>query len=486
MIADIVSIAQKRGEIETHASGNGHHVAPIFLAQGNKAHDLNSFPLTDAGNGEAFAMLYGDRVRYDHTRAKWLVWDSPIWRLDCDGELQRFAVMTARERLAASARIDDEKMRGSAARWALQSESLFRRRAMLESAAILKPIADAGTWDTNDWLIGCANGVFDLRAGRMIQADPAQRITRSTRIAFDALAECPRWDLFLEEVFASPELIEFIKRAVGYSLTGDISEQIVFILYGLGANGKSVFLSVLRDLLGDYAANTPFQTFEAMERGGSTNDVAALAGMRLVTSSETRESSKLNEARLKSITGGDPITARFLFREYFTFQPKLKLWLAVNHKPKVSDDTYGFWRRVRLIPFTRTFDASTADPHLIDTLRDELPGIFRWAVEGCIDWQNRGLQAPQVVTQATDAYRNEQDAIGQFIADKCIISDKARGAASDLWESFNQWRTENDADPLTQTAFGRRLTERGFSKTREMGARGVTQTFYKGIGLLAT
>lgn len=447
--------------------------------------DLNKFARTDAGNGEAFAALYGHTVRYDHTRAKWLYWQSPIWRLDSDGELQRLAVRTARARLEAATRVDDTKTRESTVRWAMQSESMFRRRAMLESAAILKPLADAGEWDTDDWLLGCENGVLDLRAGRMIPADPMQRITRRVPIAFDPLATCPRWDTFLAEVFESSELIEFIRRAVGYSMTGDTSEQVVFILYGLGANGKSVFLSILRELLGDYAANTPFQTFEAMERGNSTNDVAALAGMRLVTSSETRESAKLNEARLKSITGGDPITARFLFREYFTFHPKMKLWLAVNHKPKVSDGTFGFWRRVRLIPFTRTFDAQTADPHLLESLKKELPGIFRWGIEGCTDWQNRGLQPPQVVKKATEDYRNEQDAVGLFIAEKCIISDKASATASDLWESFNKWRADDDGiEPLTQTAFGTRLKERGFSTTRKTNAEGVKQTIYKGIGLI--
>lgn len=443
---------------------------------------LAELPLTDAGNGEAFALLFEDRVRYDHRRRKWLIWESPLWREDSDGEVQRLAIECARARLRAAADIDDQKERARVAHWALQSEGLFRRRAMLESASILKPIADAGAWDTDPWLIGCENGVLDLRHGVLVDGDPSQRITRSTGIRFDSLAECPRWDAFLTEVFESDDLIEYVKRAVGYSLSGDVSEQVLFLLHGLGANGKSVFLAILRALLGSYSTNTPFTTFEWIDRNGATNDLAALAGMRLVTSSETRESTKLNEARVKAMTGGDSLTARFLFGEFFTFEPQAKIWIAVNHKPAVSDDTHGFWRRVRLIPFNRQFGPETADSHLVDKLQQELPGILRWALEGCLDWQNRGLQPPDIVTQATAEYRAEQDSVSTFLSEVCVVDSNAQVAAQDLFDAFTAWCVKRKEAAMTQTAFGRRMTDRGYEKDRK-SVHGIQATVYLGIGL---
>jgi putative DNA primase/helicase len=359
---------------------------------------LTDYAKTDAGNAELFTQLYGDRVRFDRRRRRWLLWGEHHWRTDTDGAIYRMAVEAVRQRYHAATALEDQDERQRQARFAIGSENRQRLEAMLSLAQSQIPISDAGEgWDADGWLLGVANGVIDLRSGNLMPGRPSQRITNFVPVNFDPEASCPRWLRFLDEIFGGDvALIDFIAKAVGHSLTGDISEQCVFICHGSGANGKSVFLSVLRGLAGAYVYNAPFATFELSNRNSIPNDLAALAGARLVTSSETNDGSRLNEARFKALSGGDPITARFLNAEFFTFVPEAKFWLAVNHRPRVEDLSHGFWRRVRLVPFTRTFDADQ-DKGLPAKLLRELPGILSWAVNGCLAWQREGLDAPPAV-----------------------------------------------------------------------------------------
>ena len=185
------------------------------------------------------------------------------------------------------------------------------------------------------------------------------------------------------------------------------------------------------------------------------------------------------------MTGGDPITARFLYSEFFTFQPKAKLWLAVNHKPRVSDDSYGFWRRVRLIPFTRTFGPDIADQRLAEKLRAELPGILTWAVLGCLDWQRDGLKPPEIVTTATEQYRQESDPLARFLEERCILQANKQASAGDLYRAYKDWAGDNGEREINSNAFGRRLGERGLSKKLERDASGKQKVVYSGIGIVA-
>jgi putative DNA primase/helicase len=448
--------------------------------------ELASLPLTDAGNGEAFAFLFGESVRYDYRRKRWLWWDAPRWCEDDDGRIQRLALEAARQRQAASAmHVEDKDERRRAVDWAAGSESGYRRNAMLEATRSILPIADAGeNWDPDPWLLACKNGVVDLTTGALREGRPDDRLTLTTHLAFNPDAPAERWQAFLREVFPNSAVIDFVWRAVGYSLTGDTSAQVLFICHGRGANGKSVFLSTLRRILGTYAANTPFTTFEHADRnGGIPNDVAALAGKRLVTAGETRESARLNEERIKALTGGDPITARFLHAEFFTFLPRLKLWLAVNHRPRVGDDSYGFWRRIRLVPFTRTFDREGQDPRLGEVLNREAGGILAWAIRGCLEWQQRGLEPPDAIKAATEEYQSENDPLVNFMTECCIVEADARCAAGDLYRAYVAHCDEyGDKRPLSAQAFRRRLADRGFTRDRTGGGGKVA---YAGIGLLA-
>lgn len=334
---------------------------------------------------------------------------------------------------------------------------------MLAQAQSEPPIGDAGDqWNRDRWLTGVANGVLDLRTGTLRQGLPSDGITMHVSVAFDPDASCPRWLRFLDEVFRGDhELIEFIQRAVGYSLTGITSEQCMFLCYGKGANGKSVLLAVLRAIAGGYAYNAPFSLFEIHGRSAIPNDLAALVGRRLVTSSETNEGTRLNEARVKALTGCDPITARFLHGEFFTFDPVAQYWLAVNHKPTVADDSHGFWRRVRLIPFVRQFSDEEADQHLVAVLLAELPGILRWAVAGTVAWQEGGLGTPPAVRQATDSYRQESDPLAAFIDQCCIEGDGFSVGSSQAYKAYKAWAHDqgmSDREILTSTLFGSRMS----------------------------
>lgn len=441
-------------------------------------------PLTDAGNGEYFARMYGDRVRYDHRRRRWLMWDRHRWSDDADGEIRRLAKLAVRHRLLSTTKIEDLTRRGQAAKFAIQSEHRQRLDALLAQAQTEPPITDAGKhWDRDPLLFGAQNGILDLRTGRLRDGRPEDRITLHTAIGFDAKAACPRWLRFLDEVFgADVELIDFIQRAVGYSLTGLTTEQCLFLCYGTGANGKSVFLRVLRMLAGLHAFNAPFSLFEMHSRSAIPNDLAALVNRRLVTSSETNEGTRLNEARVKALTGCDPITARFMRAEFFTFEPVAKYWLAVNHKPSVADDSHGFWRRVRLIPFTRRFSGPAADQSLTDTLQTELPGILAWAVRGALAWQERGLPAPAAVHAATETYRLESDPLAAFIDGRCVVAEGVSVASSQAFKAYLAWGGEQgmrERELLTSTLFGKRMSERFEKKHASSGNR------YLGVGLLS-
>ncbi|MBM3189619.1 MAG: hypothetical protein FJZ90_12955, partial [Chloroflexi bacterium] len=365
---------------------------------------LNSLSPTDAGEAEALAIIFGDKLRYDHTSRHWLCWDGVRWKRDEDGEPERLALETARARLAAAAMCGDADQRQRLASWALSCESSYRRKATLEAAESLRPLATTSAqYDTDPWLLACANGVVDLRTGELRPGRPSDMLTKTTGVVYEAGATCERWLRFLEEVFArdktdedkpdeQQELVDYIQRAVGYSLTGNTSEQCFFLCHGDGNNGKSVFLETLRSILGEYAQNTAFATFEDQGKGGRSvpNDLASLHGARLITASEVADNKRLNEARIKSLTGQDPVTARFLFSEFFTFRPAFKLWLAANHKPQIRETTRAIWRRVRLVPFLQHFEPDQ-EPGLLDTLKAEAPGILAWAIAGCLEWQNKRL-----------------------------------------------------------------------------------------------
>jgi putative DNA primase/helicase len=346
----------------------------------------------------------------------------------------------------------------------------------------MEPLADSGDgWDANPDLFAVKNGVLDLRTSELLITSPDQKITKITNVPYISDAPAPRWLRFLIEIFNNDlELIHYIQLAVGLSLTGHTFEQVLFICYGRGGNGKSKLLALLRLICGDYAFNAPFSTFELYQRQGIPQDLAVLEGHRLITASETTENARLNEGRLKALTGEDAMTARYLFGREFTFIPIGKIWLAVNHRPRVKDDSFGFWRRVRMIPFTQKFDPQT-EPDLEKTLRGEAPGILAWAVRGAKKWYETGLGTPPAaVMAARREYQEDQDPIAEWLNSHCVQGEDYQVSAQRVFEDYQTWAEGvklSNKETLSRTMFGRTMTERFDKKRKETGI------FYYGLDL---
>ena len=403
------------------------------------------FHRTDVGNAELFCELYGDQVRFDHRRGASFVWGEHHWREDGDGQVYRLAVQAARQRHRRALSIADLAECKAESTFAIQSENRKRLEA-LHLANRLRPIATSGdAWIRNPLLLGVANGVIELESGRLRAGRPDELINYFSNVVYRPAASCPRWERFLAEIFLGDEkLIDWIWRLVGYLLTGLTGEQCFFVCYGVGANGKSKFINVLRALLGLYAYNAPFATFESQARSQIPNDLAALVDRRLVSASETNPDTRLNEARMKMLTGGDPVTARFLNREFFTFVPVAKFILAVNHRPRIRDYSYGFWRRMRLIPFEARFEGKADDRGLEKRLLGELSGILDWAVRGCLEWQRRGLEPPAAVRAATASYRTDSDPLAEFLAERTVPEKGSTLKAAAAYTAYKDWAEEQD------------------------------------------
>jgi putative DNA primase/helicase len=438
------------------------------------------FHFTDAGNAEAFAFLFGDRVRFVHGLGIWRVWDGRRWRDDDAREVDRLALRTARARLRAAADIEDATRRKAAATWALASESAHRLRAMVESAACLQALSTRPhDYDRNPDVLNVENGLLDLRSATLRPHDPAEMCAKLAPVTFDSAATCPRWEQFLAEVFdGDGDLERFAQIAAGYTLTGRMTADALILMLGSGRNGKGVFLATLRRLLGDYARVADFATFsyEREKRAGVRDDLAAFPGARLVTAAESSVGLRLSEGLLKQLTGRDPITARHLYAREFTFNSSAKIWLATNHRPRVRDASPAFWARIRVLSFPVSF-AGREDRLLEDRLADELPGILNWALAGALQFykQDMALDPTEPVRRATDDWRQAEDTVGGFIADCCEVGAGFEDTTLRLYEGYRDWCAragERERDILNRSYFGRELAARGFAPVR-VGAKQV-------------
>ena len=324
-------------------------------------------------------------------------------------------------------------------------------------------------------MFGCSNGVIDLRTGEFRPGLRQDMMTMRTEVPWIATASYARWETFLSDVFPDrPDMLRYLQRAIGYSLTGLTREECFWILYGSGRNGKGVFLRILAAVLGGYGNTCEFSTLVAdRDRGRSPrNDIAALAGKRFVSAQEAREGCQSDEALIKSLTGGDLITARFLHQEFFTFRPTWKIWLAVNHRPEIRGIDTGIWSRPRLVPFTVSFEGREnrkLKEELLEPI--ELAGVLRWAVAGCQQYLEHGLDEPDEVIAATNEYRAESDVIGRFIEECCVTGQFSHVKARDLHHAFGRWAEASGEKSLTETAFGRRMIERGIERQHTISGK---------------
>lgn len=439
------------------------------------------FKLSELGNAERLVARHGKDIRYCHEWNKWLIWTGTHWQIDLTGEVERRAKETIRAIYSEVAETEDEEKRAALAKHAAKSETNRAISAMVELAKSEPGIPVlSDQLDSDIWLLNCKNGTLDLRTGELRPHNRKDYITRIIPTEYNPYADFEEWAKFLHRIMNdNAELISFLQRAVGYSLTGSTREQCLFMLYGCGANGKTTFLEAISDVLAGYAQRTPTDTLLAKDTSGISNDIARLKGARFVVASEVEEGKRMAESLVKQMTGGEKMTARFMRAEYFEFMPHFKLWVGTNHKPVIRGTDQAIWRRIKLIPFNVTIPPEERDKNLLNKLRREMPGILNWAVMGCMDWQKNGLGEPEEVIKATNDYRSEMDVLTRFITDCCTTNTQRSIKSSVLYKKYAEWSRDNNEFTLSQTKFSTRMQEKGFSKIRT--SRGMV---WEGIAIV--
>jgi putative DNA primase/helicase len=434
---------------------------------------------SDAGNAERFAIDHADAVRFIPVWNTWFIKDptSGTFREDTTNAVRMLARATA-------GRIADETKEGMPGdeyvrrrlRHALQSQNYNRIRAMIDlAAADPRIVASPTDADANPDIAGMLNGVLDLRSGELITT--GELVTKRLGCAYEPAADCPHFQQLLRTIFGdSSEHIDYMRRCFGYSLTGRIDEQIMLALIGPGANGKTTLLEALLALLGDYGARVPVESLLVSKLESQIpNELARLHGRRVAVATEIPQGRQVNEARVKEVTGGDTMIARYMRGEWFEFRPQFKLWLSGNHKPRIRGTDHGIWRRVRLLNLDVIIPDAEQDRRLLDKLRGELPGILNWALAGAREWYASGLATPAAVRAATDQYQDDEDLLAQFLLERCAPDPEENAALKELTASFNAWADTHNERRLSSRALGAWLEERGFRKVRGTGNAMVIQ-----------
>jgi putative DNA primase/helicase len=457
-----------------------HAEASTVLNSAYSRYHPNTNP-TDSGNADRLLNRFEGDLRYVVEFGKWLFWTGGGWRFDDDHSIYNKAEHAIKHIVSEAQEVCDEEARRKLISHSLKSESQRSILAM-EFLARFKTGVPVKQYDLdkNPMLLGLNNGVLDLKSG-LLRDDSAKEelITKKACVDHDQSAGCPNWLSFLEKTTGGNQnYIDYIQRAVGYSLTGDTSEQVLFFLYGIGANGKSTFVNTIQKLLGDYSQQSSSATFMAKKSGSINNDIARLRGSRMVATTETEEGSRFDESQLKLLTGGDMVAARFLHKEYFEFQPAFKLWISGNHKPYIKGSDEGIWRRIKLLPFEHAVPKDQQDKSLPMKLSSELSGILNWAIVGCLKWQESGLGSCDVVDQATSSYRSDMDVIKSWTSDCCDIGPEHRERASALFDSYKSWASDNCEWLMSERQFSRKLVDRGLLRGRD--SKG---SFYIGLQL---
>src|SRR5829696_8977978 len=453
-----------------HISVNGH----------GSAEPPRGYNLTDLGNAERFIAHHGEDVRYCYAWTRWIVWTGARWERDEAGRAHRLAKETVRGIYQEAAGAEDEDRRKAIAKHATRSEAEAKIRAILELAKSEVPISP-DELDPAPWLLNTPNGTVDLRTGELREHRREDLLTKMAGAGYNTGAAAPTWADTLERALPSQELRQFFKKLCGYAISGDVSEHILAVLYGTGANGKSTILNALLAAAGDYGMQAAPDLLVA-KKGSHPTEVADLFGMRLVASIEVEDGRRLAESLVKQLTGGDKVRARRMRQDFWQFDPTHKVFMAVNHKPEIRGTDTAIWRRLRLIPFTETIPPAEQDKKLPHKLEAELPGILAWAVEGSLEWRRQGLQAPAEVRRATGQYRSEMDVMGAFLQDECEIGKGLRVPFTALYARYEQWCEDGGERAETRRKFNARLKERGRFEARRSGPGGANE--WHGLRLL--
>jgi putative DNA primase/helicase len=439
-----------------------------------EADDVDFRPpeFTDEALALRFAARHKDNLRYVSVWGRWLIREPTVWRFD--DTMKSFDLARAICRQAAS---ECNHRKIGAVLASAKTVAAVERLAKADR----RHAATVAQWDATPWLLNTPGGVVDLRTGEMSPHRPEDYMTKITAVAPGG--DCPMWHKFLNTITSdNAELKAFIQRVLGYCLTGITKEHAMFFGYGTGANGKGTLLNTIAGIMGDYATVAGMETFTASSTDRHPTDLAMLRGARLVIASETEEGRRWAESRIKALTGGDPITARFMRQDFFTYLPQFKLFIAGNHKPGLRNVDEAMRRRLNLVPFDVKIPVPDRDKDLPEKLKAEWPAILAWAIDGCLEWQKQGLAPPTIVSAATDEYLEAEDAVGQWIGECCITGKTAYATSAALFASWKAWAERAGEFVPSQKRFSQNLQGRGFTPERDA----LTRAGFRGIGMKPT
>lgn len=444
-----------------------------------------NYSLDDTGNAERMSDMFHEVIRYNYTDKKWMLYDKIKWIYDQSGviyDLVDKSLEAMKDEKDWYIQQDNENNDENQTMFKAWEKFYKKSRNHNTKIALEKEVqhyvpVTPNQLDRYKMLLNSPTGVIDLNDFEVRKATPKDYFTKSVNANFDKNAKCPLWDKFLERIFdGDKDLIRYVQKVIGYSLTGSTAEQCAFFLYGTGRNGKSTFLDVIRELFGDYARNIQPETIMIKNNNGINSDIARLKGARLVTTVEPNEGLRLNEGLLKQLTGGDIITARKLYAEEFEFKAEFKLFMATNHKPIIRGTDLGIWRRVHMIPFTVVIPENEVDRQLTEKLMQELDGIFLWALRGVAMYHKEGLKMPTAVQQAVDEYKKEMDVVSRFL-DECTEKAFAKSVkASELYTVYVNWCKQNGEWQMPNTKFAKEIIGKYDKVRRKTGVYYVGMT----------
>lgn len=467
-------------DVYTPRSGQDDTKLALGLFGKRKEITRKAYDRTDTGNAHRLFDKCNGEIHYSYNRKKWFYWTGKMWALDETGEIKKYCDLVLADMKAEAFEMEDDDERAAFLRYVNTCGNSTKKNAMvtetqhLEGIPILPDQLDSYT----DYL-NCQNGIVNLRNGELMPHVPEFLMSKICLSEYDAEGKKKpeRWLKFLDEVCNGDKaLIRYLQKCIGYSLTGSTREQCAFFLYGIGNNGKSTFLETIADMLGGYASNAQPDTLMAKRDGmgsGINSDIARLKSARFVTTEEPTEGVMLNEGLVKQLTGGGRVTCRFLFGDEFEYEPEFKIWVATNHKPVIRGTDVGIWRRIRLIPFEVNIPKEKIDRNLRYKLREEMPQILRWAVEGCMLYAREGLEMPECVRKATDEYKSEMDLLQTF-TDACVVIDYTvdKGVpANELYSAYVRWANRNNEYVMKSRKFFTEIAKKLPEKKRE--ARGM-------------
>jgi putative DNA primase/helicase len=440
-------------------------VTPLNWKEIGTAESTVPAQYSDDALAQVFTNCYGKDLRYTAVMGRWRIWNGTIWKTDDTRRVLDLVREVCRKE-AASCKDERLGRHVSSTRTVMAVERLAQ--------ADRRHAATVEQWDADPWILNTPSGVIDLKTGMIRPALREDYCTKTTAVA--PSGNFPLWPTFLGRITNSNrELQSYLQRIVGYALTGITSEHAMWFAYGTGANGKSVFLNTISGVMGDYSRVAPVETFTDTKNQSHPTDVAGLQGARFVSAIETEEGRRWAESKVKALTGGDRITARFMRQDFFEYKPQFKLFVAGNHKPGLRAPDEAMRRRLNLLPFDVTIPAEERDPELEQKLKAEWSGILRWAIEGCLAWQRDGLNSPEIVNRATSDYFVEEDSLARWLEDRTERRDGAWESASDLFSDWKNWAESAGEFVGTQKRFSVNLTTRGYSPTRKKHGRGFNR-----------